>query len=215
MKNILLIGLGHFGRALAMELSARGHQIMAVDEQEKRVNEVLPYVTDALIGDTTSESFLKSLGVSNFDVCVVAIGNDFQSSLETTSMLKELGGQTVVSYADSEVQKKFLLRNGADFVINPAVQIAQWASVRFASDHVLDFISIDEEHAVLEVTVPEAWAGKTVGEIDIRRRHGITLIAVKRDDHTDLSITPDTLIMGNDTLLVLGDQKAVRKCFGV
>ncbi len=215
MKSILLIGLGHFGKALAMELNAKGQEIMAVDRQEKRVNDILPYVTDALIGDTTSEAFLKSLGINNYDVCVVTIGNDFQSSLETTSLLKELGAKVVVSYADSEVQKKFLLRNGADEVINPAVHIARWASVRFASDHVLDFITIDKNHAILEVTVPQAWKGKTVGQLDVRRKHGITLIAVKEGDQTNLAVTPDTLIKGDETLLVLGDQKSVRKCFGV
>ena len=119
MKSILLIGLGRFGKNVAMELQRLGHQVMAVDDQEERVNDVLPYVTNAMIGDTTSEAFLASLGVSNFDVCIVAIGSDFQSSLETTSLLKDLGANLVVARASRDVHAKFLLRNGADAVVYP------------------------------------------------------------------------------------------------
>ena len=114
MKNVLLIGLGRFGRHIAMKLSELHHQVMAVDRNEKRVNAVLPYVTNAQIGDATNGEFMESLGVNNFDVCIVAIGDDFQSSLETTSLLKELGAKTVVSRAARDVHAKFLLRNGAD-----------------------------------------------------------------------------------------------------
>ncbi|MBP3684408.1 MAG: TrkA family potassium uptake protein, partial [Oscillospiraceae bacterium] len=112
MKSILLIGLGRFGKHIAMKLRDLNHQVMAVDHKEELVQEVLPYVTSAQIGDSTSQSFLESLGVDNFDVCIVAIGNDFQSSLETTSLLKELGAKMVVSRAATDVQEKFLLRNG-------------------------------------------------------------------------------------------------------
>ena len=155
MKSILLIGLNNLGTMIAKELHALGHQVLAVDWEEKRVNAVLPYVTDAEIGDSTNETFLRSLGVSDFDVCIVTIGSDFQSSLETTSLLKELGARFVVSRADREVQGKFLLRNGADEVINPEKQIASWAAIRYGSNNILDYISLDEEHAIYEVSVPE------------------------------------------------------------
>lgn len=129
MKSVLLIGLGRFGKHIAMELKALNHQVMAVDTREERVEEVLPYVTSAQIGDSTNEEFLSSLGVRNFDVCIVAIGNDFQSSLETTSLLKELGARMVVSRAARDVQAKFLLRNGADEVVYPERQLADgWPS---------------------------------------------------------------------------------------
>lgn len=133
MKNILLIGLGRFGKHIAMQTSQLGHQIMAVDSREERIIEVLPYVTDAQIGDSTNQDFLKSLGVGNFDVCIVTIGGDFQSSLETTSLLKELGAKKVVSRAEQDVQAKFLLRNGADEVVYPEKQIARWAAIRYTS----------------------------------------------------------------------------------
>ena len=111
MKSVLLIGLGRFGRHIAMKLNEMRHQVMAVDKNEKRVNAVLPFVMNAQIGDATNEEFLESLGVNNFDVCIVAIGDDFQSSLETTSLLKELGAKKVVSRAARDVHAKFLLRN--------------------------------------------------------------------------------------------------------
>ena len=118
MKNILLIGAGRFGRHIAIQLSQLGHQVMAVDTSEDRINDVLPFVTNAQIGDSTNADFLRSLGIGNYDVCIVTIGGSFQNSLETTSLLKELGAKCVVSRAERDVQAKFLLRNGADHVVH-------------------------------------------------------------------------------------------------
>lgn len=119
MKSILLIGLGRFGKHIALHLNHLGHQVMAVDTSEERVEAVLPLVTNAQIGDSTNADFLESLGIRNYDVCIVAIGNNFQSSLETTSLLSELGARFVVSRAATDVQEKFLLRNGANEVVYP------------------------------------------------------------------------------------------------
>ena len=142
MKSFLLIGLGRFGRHLAMQLNAQGHQVMAVDDDEEKVNAVLNVVTNAQIGDSTNGEFLQELGVGNYDVCIVAISDNFQSSLETTSLLKELGAKKVVSRAERDVQAKFLLRNGADEVLYPEKQLAKWAAVRYGSDHLLDYIEL-------------------------------------------------------------------------
>ena len=215
MKSILLIGLNNFGFMMARQLHNLGHEIMAVDINEERVNAILPLVTDAQIGDSTNEAFLKSLGVNNFDVCIVTIGSDFQGSLETTSLLKELGGKLVVSRANREVQAKFLLRNGADEVIIPEKQIAEWAAIRYASNHILDYIKLDEDNAIFEVTVPDNWVGKTVGEIDIRKRYGVNIMAVKENGKMDLSVTPDTVLEANKTMLVLGEHKALQRCFKI
>ena len=215
MKSILLVGTNRFGFLLARQFHELGHQVMAVDKDEERINSVLPYVTDAQIGDSTNEAFLRSLGVSSYDVCIVTIGSDFQSSLETTSLLKELGGKLVVSRADRDVQAKFLLRNGADEVINPEKQVAEWAAIRYASDHILDYIKLDDTHAIYEVSVPPEWAGKRIGQIDIRKRYGINIMAVKEPGRMDLSVTPETVLSGSNTMLILGDRKAVRKCFHI
>ena len=180
MKSILLIGLGRFGKHIAMELHSLGHQVMAVDHNEERVNEVLSFVTSAQIGDSTSEDFLSSLGVRNFDVCIVAIGNNFQSSLETTSLLKELGARLVVSRAARDVHAKFLLRNGADEVVYPEKQLAKWTAIRCSSDHIRDFVDLDGDHDLFEVDLPDQWAGMSVAQIDIRKQYGINIAITER-----------------------------------
>ena len=176
MKTILLIGLGRFGRHIAIQLNQLGHQVMAVDHNEERVNEILPYVTNAQIGDSTNGEFLSSLGIDNYDVCIVAIANDFQSSLETTSLLKTLGAKLVVARAERDVQAKFLLSNGADEVVYPEKQVAKWAAIRYSADHILDYIELDESHAIFEVSVPLQWLGKSIGQIDIRKKYKISNI---------------------------------------
>ncbi len=215
MKSILLIGTNRLGSLLAREFHKLGHQIMAVDRNEARINSVLPFVTDAQIGDSTNGAFLRSLGVASFDVCIVTIGGDFQSSLETTSLLKELGGKLVVARADREVQAKFLLRNGADEVISPEKQVAEWAAIRYASDHVLDYVKLDEQHAIFEVTVPAEWDEKSIGQIDIRRQYGINILGVKKDGRMALSVTPETTLSSRMTILVLGEKRAIQRCFRI
>ena len=210
MKNILLIGAGRFGRHIAVQLSQLGHQVMAVDTNEERINDVLPYVTNAQIGDSTNAEFLHSLGIGNFDVCLVTIGGSFQNSLETTSLLKELGAKCVVSRAERDVQAKFLLRNGADHVVYPEKQVAKWAAIRYSSNHIFDYVEIDDQHAIFEVEIPERWIGKSVGELDIRRKYGINILGIKHSGKTDVSITPDTVLSGETTILELGESKTMQ-----
>ena len=215
MKNILLIGLGRFGRHIALQLNKLGHEVMAVDSNEERVNEILPVVTNAQIGDSTNTEFLKSLGIGNFDVCIVTIGGNFQNSLETTSLLKELGAKLVVSRAERDVQEKFLLRNGADEVIYPEKQVANWAAIRYTADHIRDYIEVDEAHAIFEVEVPKGWIGKTVGELDIRRKYSINIMATKENGKINMAVSPETVLTDNITLLVLGAYKELQKCFRI
>ena len=215
MKSILLIGLGRFGKHIAMHLNHLGHQVMAVDTSEERVEDVLPIVTNAQIGDSTDAEFLESLGVGNYDICFVTIGDSFQNSLETTSLLKELGAKLVISRAERDVQEKFLLRNGADKVVYPEKQVAKWASIRYTDDHILDYMEVDSSHAIFEVEVPKEWIGKTVGELDIRKKYRINIIAVKNGREMNMTITPDTLLENHVSLLVLGEYKAIQKCFHI
>ncbi len=213
VKSILLIGLGRFGKHIAMHLSERGHQVMAVDNVEERVNSVLPYVTNAQIGDSMNVDFLESLGIGNFDVCIVAIGNNFQSSLETTSLLKELGAKFVVSRASQDVQEKFLLRNGADEVVYPEKQLAKWTAIRYTADHILDYIELDDEHAIFEVDVPDSWHGRTIGEIDIRKKYNVNILGIKKNGVLQLAISPDVVMDTRDTMLVLGKNSDLQRCF--
>lgn len=215
MKTILLIGLGRFGKNVALHLNQLGHQVMAVDDVEQRVEAVLPYVTNAQIGNSTNGDFLDSLGIRNFDVCIVAIGNDFQSSLETTSLLKEMGAKLVVSLAATDVQEKFLLRNGADEVVFPEKQLAKWTAIRYSADHILDYIELDEDHAMFEIPVPDNWAGRSIGQIDIRKKYSINIMGVKRNGKLELSISPDMVLEAGQTMLVLGKNKDLQKCFRI
>ena len=215
MKNILLIGVGRFGRHIAMQLSQLGHQVMAVDINEERINDVLPFVTNAQIGDSTNEEFLRTLGIGNFDVCFVTISSNFQNSLETTSLLKELGAKSVVYRAERDVQAKFLLRNGANNVVYPEKQMAKWAAIRYSADHIFDYIEIDEQHAIFEVQVPKEWIGKSVGELDVRRRFGINILGIKRAGKTDVSVMSNTILSDDITVLALGEYKALQKCFRI
>lgn len=214
-KTILLIGLGRFGLHIAKKLNELGHEVMAVDVNEERINQAVPYVTDAQIGNSTNEEFLKSLGINNFDLCIVTISDDFQSSLETTSLLKELGAKKVVSRAERDGQAKFLLRNGADEIVYPEKQLASWMAIKYSADHILDYIEIGNEHAIFEVSVPKDWIGKTIGEIDIRKKYGINILGIKDGKKLNVNVTPSQILSLELSLLVIGDYKKLKKCFKI
>ena len=213
MKSVLLIGLGRFGWQMAEKLQELRHEVLAVDREESRVNDILPLVTNAQIGDGTNEAFIASLGVRNFDLCVVAIGDDFQSSLETTALLKEYGAPFVLARACSQVHEKFLRRNGADDVVYPEKQLAKWAAIRYSSEHILDYIELQDDHAIMEVTIPPEWMDRTIGEINIRKKYNINILALKKDGKLDMNITPDTQLCRDESMLVLGKYASIQKCF--
>ena len=213
MKSILLIGLGRFGRHIARKLNALNHQVMAIDRNEERVNALLPFVTNAQIGDSTNEEFLSSLGIGNYDACIVAIGDNFQNSLETTYLLKELGAKKIIARASKEMQEKFLLRNGADEVVYPEKQLAAWTAIRCSSDHILEYIELDDEYAIFEVEIPSSWSGKSILELDIRKKHGLNILGVRTNGKLNMNITPNTVFKYGTSVLVLGQEKTVHKCF--
>ena len=189
-------------------------EVMAVDISEERINEILPHVTNARIGDSTNEEFLRSLGVRDYDVCIVALGSLFQSSLETTSLLKELGAKKVISRATNDVQMKFLLRNGADEVVYPEKQMALRIATRYASDSILDFIHLDNSYSIYEMKVPKEWYGKTLSQIDIRKKYRINVLTIKRNKKVFIP-SPDTEIITDDIAFVIGELKDIQKCFKI
>lgn len=215
MKSVLLIGLGRFGTHIAMKLYEMKHEVMAVDVSEERVNRVLPYVTNAQIGDSTDPEFLRSLGVNNFDACIVTIGDDFQNSLETTSLLKEMGAKRVIARASKGTQEKFLLRNGADEVVYPEKQLAAWTAIRCTADHILDYIEVKGDYSIYEVEIPESWLGKTILEIDVRRKYGLTILGVREDGELNMNISPDVLLTEDKSIMVLGSDKQLQKVFKI
>ena len=213
MKSVLLIGLGRFGRNTAIKLKELRHEVMAIDVKEERVADILPIVSNALIGDATNQTFLESLGVRDYDLCIVAIGDNFQASLEATSLLKEMGAKKVISRASSDVQTKFLLGNGADDVVYPEQQVAQWTAVRYSSDHIFDYLSIEDGYSIVEIDVPIKWIGKTIGELDIRNKYKLNIMAVKTDEKISMQINNTTQFSGTEKLLVLGKDADIQKCF--
>ena len=215
MKSILLIGLGRFGRHIAETLNKLGHEVMAVDINEERVNAVLPTVTDAQIGDSTNKQFLESLGVKNFDACIVTIGDDFQNSLETASLLKELGAKRVIARASRGVQEKFLLRNGADEVVYPEKQLATWTAIRCTSDHIRDYIELDGDIDIFELDIPNEWHKKTVLQLNVRRKYDINILAIRKNGVLNMRIGPDTVLVKGESILVLATLKSVQKCFKI
>ena len=213
MKTVLLIGMGRFGRHIARRLYDLDHQVLAVDSNEDCVNRVLSYVTSAQIGDSTNPAFLATLGVKEFDVCIVAIGDDFQSSLETVALLKELGARKVIARAATGTQEKFLLRNGADEVVYPEKQLASWVAVRCTSDHLLDYIELDGDYSLYELAVPERWEGKTLLELDLRKKYGINVLGIRKNGKLDMNVRPETVFGGTMSVLLLGNDRAVQRCF--
>ena len=215
MKSILLIGVGRFGKDIAQKLTSMNHEVMAVDRSEDRINAILPYVTNAQIGDSTNEEFMRSLGVDNYDACIVAIGDNFQYSLETAFLLKELGAKKVIARASKGTQEKILLRNGADEVVYPEKKIAAWTAITCTSETIMDYIEINGEYAIYEMAVPAEWYDKTVIEIDIRKKYGINILGIMKDEKLNMNISPDTVFEPGTSVLVLGQEKAVFKCFKV
>ncbi len=210
-KSVLLIGLGRFGRHMAQKLLDLHHEVLAIDKDEERVNDALPYVTNAQIGDSTNEKFIASLGVRNFDLCVVAIGDDFQSSLETTALLKDYGAPFVLARAARDVHMKFLLRNGADDVIYPERQMASWAAVRYSADHIFDYVELTPDHAIYEISVPEAWVGRSIVQVNVRQKYKINILATKREGQVTPIPGADHEFRADETLFILGADRDVQK----
>ena len=214
IKSVLVIGLGRFGHHAALQYTQLGCEVMAVDIDENRVNQIADRVYTVVIGDTTNEAVLESLGVSNFDLCMVSVGSDFESSLITAALLKDLGAKFVIAKAGSELHAKFLLRNGADQVVYPEKEMAAHLAVRTTTQNVLDFVELTENIGIFEVPVPDAWAGKGIGEMAIRIRHNLTVLVVKNKDKIVIP-GPDYTFSGSERIMVLGSREDVAKLQGL
>ena len=213
MKQILIIGLGRFGLHIAKKLQEVHIQVLGVDSNEERVKVALPYVTNAEIGDATNQKFLGSLGVANFDGCIVASGNDFLASLETTSYLKELGAKKVVARSARDHEENFLLRNGADAVVYPEKSMGNLTAIQWSSENVLDYIQVSKDFAVFEIEMPKDWAGKSIGEIDVRKNFKVNIIAVKSKDAVNVSLDSDYRFSEGESLYIIGKDKDIQRYF--
>lgn len=212
MKNILIIGLGRFGRHLAEKFIELGDEVMVIDRDEEAVQSMMNVVTYAQIGDCTKEEVLRSLGVDNFDVCFVCMGEDFQSSLEITDLLRSLGAKYIVSKAGRDLHAKFLLKNGADEIVYPEKDWASKVAVRFSSNHLIDFFEISEDVAVYEIFVPDNWEGKSIIGLNVRSRYGINILAVRNTGgELNSNPGPDYVFGKGERMIVLATQSDVKK----
>lgn len=208
MKSILVIGIGRFGKHLCQDLVENGNDVMAVDEQEENLEEILPIVTSAKIGDCTKEEVLRSFGVSNFDICFVCIGTNFQSSLEVTNLLKEMGAKYVISKATRDIQAKFLLKNGADEVVYPDRDIAKRMATRVSTSHVYDYVEVGQ-YSIYEIQPLDEWIGKTIREVDFRAKYNVNIMGTKRGDETNLMPTPEHIFDKEEHLMVIGKKEDI------
>ncbi len=211
MKSILIIGLGRFGTHLCKDLSRLNNEIMIVDKDESKLEDLLPLVVSAKIGDCTNEKVLKSLGIGNFDVCFVCIGNTFQSSLEITSQLKDLGAKYVVSKANRDIHAKFLLRNGADEVVYPDFDIAEKIAVRFSANQVFDYVELGNGYSIYEIAPLPEWIGKTIQDVNFRAVYNTNIIGIKSCGNIKLTPGPDYIFQKDEHLMVLGHQSDVEE----
>ena len=212
MKSVLIIGAGQFGIHIARRMAELRCEIMVVDSDEGRINSILPYVTNAQIGNSTNAEFMESLGIDDFDVCIVTISSSFQDSLETTALLKELGAKKVIARAQNDVQEKFLLRNSADETVYPEKLTAIRVATKEAHDDILDVFQLDRNINIYEVKVPANWSNKTIADLDIRRKHNLNIIAVRAEDRLVLPM-PDMILTSDDAVLLLGNIKDIQKAF--
>ena len=211
MKSILIIGLGRFGHHLCSEMTKLGNEVMIIDNNEEQLADLIPYATAVKIGDCTKEEVLRSLGVGNFDICFVCIGSNFQSSLEITSLVKELGAKYVVSKANRDIHAKFLLRNGADEVFYPDRDIAERMAVKYSANHVFDYIDLTEGYSIFEIQPDKSWIGKTIGEVNIRAKYQISVFGVINEGKMELLPRAEYIMNGNDHLMVVGTTKDIEK----
>lgn len=211
MKSFLIIGMGHFGQHLCKSLAKTDCEIMIADKDEDLIEEMMVYADSAKIGDCTNVDVLKSFDIPSFDTCFVCMGENFQNSLEITSLLKDCGAKKVIAKADRDIQEKFLLRNGADAVIYPDKNMAERYAVRESSEHIFDYINLDGDYSIYEIDVIDRWVGKTVKELNFRVKYNLSVLATKNGHKINPVISGVQRFEKDEHLLVLGTLEDVRK----
>lgn len=211
MKSVLIIGMGRFGRHLANKMIQLGNDVMIVDKDMDIINSLSNKFTEAFCGDCTNPDVIKQLGINNFDLCFVTIGDNFQSSLEITSLLKENHAKYIISKATVDMQAKFLKQIGANEVVYPERDIAENLAIKFSQNNVFEYIAINSDFAIYEIPVVDAWIGKTILEIDVRKNYNVNVIATKKGDVIVPSLKADYVFEGDDHLIVIGKDKEINK----
>lgn len=211
MKTFVVIGLGRFGTSVALELSALGHEVLAVGNDQESVQAVADQVTHAVTADARDPSVLKALGVHNYDCAIVATAEDVGSSALITLNLKELGMAEVICKARSHTHRKVLEKIGADRVIFPEHEMGQKVAQGLSSSSVLNFIEFSEDYGIVELEAPSSWRGKTLRELDVRNAFHVTVIALRRNGTLDVSPRADVPIEAGDNVVALGRSEDINR----
>lgn len=209
-KSILIIGLGRFGRHMAQKFIEAGHEVMAIDHNEERADDAVGIIQQILIGDATEERFMTGLGIRNFDLVVIAIGENFQHVLEMTVLLKDLGCKYVIARATRDVHKKLLLRNGADYVVYAEREVAERLAIKFGADNIFDYIELTPEIGIYEIAIPEKWKGKSILDLSIRNKYHVSVMATKKDGKIHPLPTASHIFDGDESVMVMGTAADIR-----
>lgn len=204
MKSVLIIGMGRMGRHLAHKLQQLGNDVMIVDSNPALIESLADRFTDSSICDCTNEAVIRSLGVDNFDICFVTIGEDFQASLVVTSLLKKYGARKIIAKTNQDIQSDLLRIIGADEVIYPEVEVAEKLAVRCNANNIFDYIPMPGQYAIYEISILPQWAGKTVIEVDVRRKYQINIMAIKNGEEMNINVSPDYRFREDDHIVVIG-----------
>lgn len=210
MKSILIIGLGRFGCHMAHKFLENGHEVMAVDINEDRADDAVGEIQQILIGDATEERFMESLGVGNFDLAVIAIGENFQTVLEITVLLKDLGCKFIIARATRDVHKKLLLRNGADYVVYAEREVAERLAIKFGADNIFDYVELTPEIGIYEIAVPQKWRGKSIVDLSVRTKYHVSIMATKKMGKIFPLPHPTHVFEEDESIMVMGTMNDIR-----
>ncbi len=211
MKSVLVIGLGRFGRHMAQKFLENGHQVLAIDSNEERADDAVGVIQQILIGDATDERFMESLGVNNFDLAVIAISENFQTVLEVTVLLKDLGCKFIVARATRDVHKKLLLRNGADYVSYAEREVAERLAIKFGADNIFDYLELTPEIGIYEIAVPKTWLGKSMVELSIRTEYHVSVMATKKQNKIYPLPHPSHVFEQDESVMVMGTMEDIKR----
>ena len=211
IRQYAVIGLGRFGISVARRLHEAGQEVLGIDVNEERVEDAELFVTHAVVADTTEEKALTSIGISNFDCVIVAIGNDMQSSILTVSLLKELGIKKVIAKALGKRHGQVLEKVGADWIIYPERDMGERVANQLLSPNMLNYIELSKEHSIEEIMIPSKMAEKSLRDLDIRAKYNVSVIALVREGEIIISPSPDEIIHNEDLLVMIGNREDISK----
>ncbi|WP_300379293.1 TrkA family potassium uptake protein [Clostridium sp.] len=214
-KQFVIIGLGRFGASIAKTLHALGNDVLAIDKDEDIVQEISDEVTHAVQLDATDENALRSLGIRNFDVAVVTIGDNIQSSIMATLLVKELGVKYIIAKAQSDLHSKVLYKIGADRVVLPEKEMGVRIAHNLVSTNILDYIELSPDYSVIEIQASENWAGKTLNDLGLRSKYGINIMAIKRGNDVNISPLAEDVIESDDVIVAIGSGEDLSRIEGV